>query len=65
MICVGRDAPWYHKAKGPIISLVAFEHPIAHADLREDILRRGGILLDLTADVRHVHAQDLVVRLAL
>ena len=38
---------------------------VAHADVGDFVLGRGGILLDLAADVRHVDAQDLIVRLGL
>ena len=41
--------------------LVSLDHSISHADLREDVFRLGGVFFDLPADVRHVHAEDLVV----
>ena len=44
---------------------VALPHAVAHAHLREDVLRVAGGRLDLAADVGHVHPQDLVVGLGL
>ena len=44
---------------------VALPHAVAHTDLGEDVLRLAGLILNLAADVRHVHAEDLVVGLGL
>ena len=44
-----------------MLGSVAVSHAVADADLREDILRFDRVRLDLAADVRHVHAQELVV----
>ena len=41
-------------------SSVALDHAVAHADFGKDILGFRRILLDLAADVGHVHPQDLV-----
>ena len=45
--------------------LVVLAHTVAHAYLCEDILRLAGILLYLTADIGHVHPEDLIIRLGL
>ena len=37
-----------------------FQHPVADAQLGEDIFGIGGILLELAADVGHVHPEDLI-----
>ena len=42
---------------------VPLDHPVSHADFGGDVLRIGGILFDLSADVAHVHAQDLSIRI--
>ena len=44
---------------------VALPHAVAHAYLGEDVLGLAGRLLDLAADIGHVHPQDLVVGLGL
>ena len=46
-------------------ALIVLAHAVAHAHLCEDILRLAGILLYLTADIGHVHPEDLIVRLGL
>lgn len=42
-------------------TVLILTHPITHADLSEDILGLGGILLQLSADVRHVDPEDLII----
>ena len=42
-------------------TVLVLTHPIAHTNLREDILGLGRILFQLSADVRHVDSQDLVI----
>ena len=42
-------------------TVLVLTHPIAHTNLSEDILGLGRILFQLSADVRHVDSQDLVI----
>ena len=39
-------------------SSVRVRHPVAHADLREDVLGLGGIFLDLPSDIGHIDPRD-------
>ena len=64
--CVwARTRPGIIKPQAALSSSFVFEHSITHADLREDIFGRGGVFLDLAADICHVDTQDLVVGLGL
>ena len=48
--------PAEHRAYGFRPASISFNHSISHADLGEDILRLGGVLFNLAADIRHIHA---------
>lgn len=62
---IWRDKYTHHSfSLCPLISLhIPFGHPVSHAHLREDILGKGGGLLYLSADIRHIHPQYFVVGL--
>ena len=42
-------------------TVLILTHPIAYADLREYILGLGRIPFQLSADVRHVDPEDLII----
>ena len=42
-------------------TVLVLTHPIAHTNLSEDILGLGRIPFQLSADVRHVDTEDLII----
>src|SRR5699024_12246233 len=53
--------PRHHRALHSFPTRRSSDLTVADAHFREKILRLGGILLDLPADIGHVHPEDLVV----